>query len=153
MRSLMPHHLFFSIDVEKINPFCVFKKNDFDLVMAPDVLEHLENPGMFLKNLNYFSKKVSFIITVPSAFSLKRLGYLALTGREHVHPDHVAYFSVSTLTRLIEGSGFKIERFFSFFWKNQTRRNFYINFFLRFISGPRASILADELAVEFKRVY
>jgi predicted TPR repeat methyltransferase len=151
MRSLMPKHVFFSIDVEKENAFCSFDKNEFDLVMAPDVIEHLENFGAFLKNLHYFSATVSFMITVPSAFSLKRLGYLALTGREHVHPDHVAYFSVSTLTRLIEGSGFKIEKFFSFFWKNQTRRNFYSNFLLRLISGPRASILADELAVKFKR--
>lgn len=151
MRSLMPHHLFFSVNVETNNAFSIFEKDEFDLVMAPDVLEHLENTGAFLKNLNSFSATVSFIITVPSAFSLKRLGYLALTRREHVHPDHVAYFSVSTLTRLLERSGFKIQRFSSFFWKNQTRRNFYSNLFLRLISGPCASILADELAVEFKR--
>lgn len=151
MRSLMPQHLFSSVDIETNNAFCIYEKDDFDLVMAPDVLEHLESPGAFLKNLHYFSATVSFIISVPSAFSLKRFGYLALTGREHVHPDHVAYFSVSTLTRLLQGSGFKIESFFSFFWTNQTRRNFYSNLFLRLISGSRANILADELAVQFKR--
>jgi len=117
MRSLMPQHLFFSVDVETKNAFCAFKKNDFDFVMAPDVLEHLLNPGLFLENLHYFSSDTLFIITVPSAFSLKRLGFLALTGREHVHPDHVAYFSVSTLTRLIEGSVLKLKGFFLFFGK------------------------------------
>ena len=37
-----------------------------------------------------------------------------ILGREHVHPDHVAYFSVSTLTEMARRAGLTIDELVGF---------------------------------------
>ncbi len=82
-----------------------FRDERFDVIVLGEVLEHLPNPGAALVNLQeVLAPGGSFLITVPNAFDLSRFGRLAF-GNERVHPEHVAYYSTSTLQRLLRECG------------------------------------------------
>jgi len=49
------------------------------------------------------------VITVPNAFSIRRLLHV-LRGYEEVAPDHVSYYSYSNVCELVERNGFVLER-------------------------------------------
>lgn len=95
-------------DVERVEEY---PAGDFDLVVMGEILEHLSNPGNALDAIFHAtSKETALIVTVPNANSLKgtiRAGF----SKELVHRDHVSYFSVSTLSELLERHGFFVESF------------------------------------------
>lgn len=80
----------------------------FSVVVAGEVLEHVDNAGMFLAGLRKtLTSNGTLIITVPNAFFILR--YLKLfIGKETVHKDHVYYFSAKTLTCLLRRYGFEV---------------------------------------------
>lgn len=72
----------------------------FDVILAGDVLEHLNNPGMFLRKArSLLNTDAEVIIAVPSALTFNNLKAWFL-GREQVHSDHTFYFSPKTLSAL-----------------------------------------------------
>lgn len=80
----------------------------FEVILVGEVIEHLSNPGLFLKGVKrFFGPATQMIVTTPDAFSLHRF-LLALAGREYVHPDHVCYYSYSTLRHLLQRHGFSV---------------------------------------------
>lgn len=89
----------------------------FDVVVAGEVLEHLANPGLFLREIpRYLASGGKLVVTVPSAQSM-RLIVNALRGREVVHPDHNAYYSPVTLSHLLESHRFAVEELHPY-WAN-----------------------------------
>ncbi len=89
----------------------------FDVVLISEVVEHLENPGLFLRALRsaLADTAVEIVVTVPNAFRLATLGQM-LTNRELVHPDHNFWFSYRTLLTLLKKTGWAPEsvRVYSF---------------------------------------
>jgi len=81
---------------------------DPTLITAGEILEHLGNPGNFLKVLRQFKRPV--IITVPNAFSSSSMK-LMHEGIENVNIDHVAWYSWRTLTTLVKRYGFAVTEF------------------------------------------
>jgi 2-polyprenyl-3-methyl-5-hydroxy-6-metoxy-1,4-benzoquinol methylase len=81
----------------------------FDVVVAGEVLEHLSNPGLCLTGLrSVLAANGELLVSVPNAFSVKGM-IRVMAGRELVHPDHVSYYSPSTLARLLQKEGFEVE--------------------------------------------
>lgn len=81
-----------------------------DLVVAGELLEHLDRAGMVLENCRRMMQPESkMIITVPNAFSVRNLLHV-LRGYEKVAPDHVAYYSYSNVRELVERNGFQLDR-------------------------------------------
>jgi 2-polyprenyl-3-methyl-5-hydroxy-6-metoxy-1,4-benzoquinol methylase len=79
----------------------------FDVVVAGEVIEHVLNPGLFLDSIKTVLNENSIlIITTPNFAPIKRIPRL-LWRNEEVHPDHVYYFSFSTLSKLFDQSGYK----------------------------------------------
>ena len=79
----------------------------FDVIVAGEMIEHLSNPGLFLKGIQRFmSKDTKLLITTINAYMGMRFWIYGLRGQggsfEPVHQDHVAYYSYSTLSLLIE---------------------------------------------------
>lgn len=81
----------------------------FDLIVAGEILEHLSNPGNFLRSLKTFNCPV--ILSVPNAFCHPGKRWIDV-GYEHVNPDHVAWYSWHTLKVLVERCGFTVREFY-----------------------------------------
>lgn len=84
----------------------------FDLIIAGETIEHLNNPGLFLHGVKRFLHGDSFfLITTINAYCAVRTLQYAFRGKgganEPVHPDHVAYYSFSTLGLLLRRHGFE----------------------------------------------
>lgn len=88
----------------------------FDVIIAGEMIEHLSNPGLFLKGIQRFmNRDTKLLITTINAYCGMRNVIYALRGRggkmEPVHPDHVAYYSFATLKLIIEREGLALEKF------------------------------------------
>ena len=84
----------------------------FDLVLFPDVIEHLDCFRTALNNIkNLLRPNGEVIITAPNAYCLERFGKM-LFRYEAVHEEHTSYFSYATMKRLLEMNGFEITTFY-----------------------------------------
>lgn len=86
---------------------CTFQPDSpVDVIVASELIEHLENPGDLLRGLGQWATDQELILTTPNAFALK--GALrALFGKEFCHPDHTVLFSTKTLCQLLDRCGWK----------------------------------------------
>lgn len=145
--ELMPELEFHAFDAERLDECPALRGRQFDIVLCPDVLEHVSNDGLFLNAMRPFIREGgTLVITTPAAFSLKRFG-AHLLGSEHVHPDHTAYYSVSTLSQLFGRTGYRPVEWLGFQWINATGINRLANALsapFLFCFGGRC---CDELAV------
>ena len=88
----------------------------FDVIIAGEMIEHLSNPGLFLQGIQRFmNKDTILLITTVNAYCGMRFGIYALRGKgginEPVHPDHIAYFSYSTLSLLVKRADLVVDDF------------------------------------------
>ncbi|CAN5282944.1 hypothetical protein BH20ACI2_BH20ACI2_19460 [soil metagenome] len=88
----------------------------FDVILAGEMIEHLNNPGLFLQGVkSHMGPDTILIITTINAYCGMRFFYYGVRGKrgkfEPVHPDHVAYYSYSTLKLMLERHGYKIDQF------------------------------------------
>ena len=80
----------------------------FDVIVAGELIEHINNFGLFLSSAKSRMKPDGkLIISTPSAFALRRFVRIPF-GKESVHPDHVCYFSHPTLENLVKRFGYKL---------------------------------------------
>ena len=89
---------------------------NFDVIVAGEMIEHLNNPGLFLTGIKRFmSGSTELVITTLNAYSVMRFvryGFVRGGGAlEPVHPDHVAYYSYSTLNLLVRRNGLDVSEF------------------------------------------
>ena len=86
-----------------------------EVIVIPEVIEHLNNVGAALENLKACRFRGEILISTPNAFSFR--GFKALgNGVELVHPDHNHYYSPTTLKTLLEKYGFLLERLVMYYW-------------------------------------
>lgn len=84
-------------------------KSKFDVIVAGELIEHLNNPGNFLLSAkNALTKNGSIFITTPNAFSLRNLVFSILLVDPPVNEEHTMYFDPMTLKRLVNNNGLKI---------------------------------------------
>lgn len=88
----------------------------FDVIIAGEMIEHLSNPGLFLRGIKRFmNEETKLVITTINAYSGLRFFVYSLRGRggaaEPVHPDHVAYYSYKTLNLVIEREKLEVREF------------------------------------------
>lgn len=78
-----------------------------EVIVCGEVLEHLSNPGQFLRRLRTRYAGVPVIVTVPNAFS-EAARQSIRNGIEQVNRDHVAWYSWKTLTTLLVRVGYSV---------------------------------------------
>ena len=88
----------------------------FDVIVAGELIEHLNNPGIFLSGIRRFmNPETRLLITTINAYCGMRFAQYGLRGKrgkaEPVHPDHVAYYSYSTLSLLLRRHELNVETF------------------------------------------
>lgn len=100
-------------NVEELTKSNPFGDVNFDVIVAGEILEHLSNPGYFLDGMKPLLSNTGsrLVLTTVNAYCAYRFVYAFLMGGEKVHPDHVYYFSRSTLIRLLTRHGFEVEDF------------------------------------------
>lgn len=101
-------------DLEKLEE--VPLDRTFDVIVAGEMIEHLSNPGLFLKGIKRFMRPdTNLLITTINAYSGMRYWIYFLRGKggvnEPVHPDHVAYYSFSTLQVLLKREDLAVKDF------------------------------------------
>lgn len=79
---------------------------DVERTVCGEILEHLTNPGHFLRRLRKVYP-VPSIISVPNAFSRVGADWIE-RGVECVNGEHVAYYSQRTLVELLRRTGWRI---------------------------------------------
>lgn len=87
-----------------------YKSNFFDVITMHHVLEHVDNPDKFLKEVRRILKKGgTLIIGVPNTHSLA----FKIFGRNWYQldvPRHLLNYSDKLLKKYLEKSGFKVEK-------------------------------------------
>ena len=115
----------FRADIAQLDAW--LRLNDFqpDIVVAGELIEHLENPLAFLRQINSIDalRGRTMILTTPNA-SAAHNGLISLLSRESTHHDHLAIFSFKTLSTLCVRAGFQdwsIRPYFSRFTEMKLR--------------------------------
>jgi len=74
--------------------------NDYDIIIVPEVIEHVDNVALFLQQLDKVRGKL--IITAPCAYKLSN-NFKEEQGVyiETVHPDHNCWYTPYTLKNVI----------------------------------------------------
>lgn len=149
LSELMPDHRFIHHNAERLDDCEELGEEKFDLVVAADVIEHIANPGLFVEGVTHrLVPGGQLILTTPHSFAVKRLIAMLAFGYEYVHPDHVSYYSLSTMNELLDRCSFRIDDFVMFQWYNPTFKNRMSNAIvtpLLWLTGGR---LCDEIALK-----
>lgn len=87
--------------------------NKFDIMVMGEILEHVDNPVLFLKQIreNYKNNISQILITVPNAFSYRNMKSVK-ENSEVINSDHRYWFTPYTLAKIISLAGYKVDEFF-----------------------------------------
>lgn len=84
----------------------------WDVVVAGELIEHLDDPGAFLDNVGRsLAPAGRLLLTTPNPFYLNQFFKVLKHGRPQVHAEHRAWFDPATLAVLLRSRGFEIEDF------------------------------------------
>jgi len=122
-------------DAEMLSKIEELKYNEFDVVVAGDIIEHLSNPGLMLDGVKrLLGEKGTFVVSTPNSFGL--VGWLRFFfNRFKEGEQHVLCFNAITLKQLLVRHGFKVNEALSCFHP-QARNRFGLGFnFLRRVLG------------------
>jgi SAM-dependent methyltransferase len=99
---------YINIKVASAETFKIDRK--FDTIVAGEIIEHLANPGLFLKSAKYHLKKDGrVIITTPYPFSLINFLYAFYKyPKTSSNAEHACWFCPSNLYSIAERFNFKV---------------------------------------------
>ena len=114
----------------------------FDLIIANDVIEHMENPWEFLQSIKKkMTTNASMILSIPNVryySNLKELLYL----KDWEYKDfgilditHLRFFTEKSIVRLLNENGFKIEKMEGINLAKVKKRHLPAYWLLKFIIG------------------
>lgn len=124
----------FDIDTEGLNtlqPYVSGKMfsdwsdvtDEYDLILAPEVIEHVNNVGLFIDNINKINCK-NLVITAPDAYSCYKCNHFEYSNKyetfiEIVHKDHNYWYTPFTLKNVIEKhSDYKVNSTWFFYGRS-----------------------------------
>jgi 2-polyprenyl-3-methyl-5-hydroxy-6-metoxy-1,4-benzoquinol methylase len=80
----------------------------FDLVIAAELIEHLNNPALFLACARrHLKERGQLVLTTPNPFYPKRQFEILIAGRAEVHGEHTMWFCPQTLRVMLSNAGFR----------------------------------------------
>src|SRR5262245_23805257 len=92
------------------NDLTPLRQTQWDLILCPEILEHITNHQQFLRNLRSISYSgTTLIVTVPNAFKFGNF-VNAFRGFESINSDHKYWFTFYTLSRTLVANGWKPHR-------------------------------------------
>jgi SAM-dependent methyltransferase len=99
----------YAVDAQSPEAIAALRLDPADVVIAGEVVEHLDAPGPFFRSLRQLARPEGLlVVTTPNAYRL--LNFLApAAGVELVHPDHTAWHSPHTLATLLARGGWELD--------------------------------------------
>ena len=92
----------------------------FDVVFSGDLIEHLYNPGLFLKSARlHMGPESRLILVTPNPHRYGRIKDMALRGYVRSHADHTCWFDPVTLSQLLDFHHFRAE---TVYWTGYSKR-------------------------------
>ncbi len=83
-------------------------KYDFDLITLIQVIEHLPNPTLLLRRINHLLKTKGLLYIATPNINSVLFKVLHTDFNYLIPPEHIVYYSSSTLCRLLINNGFNI---------------------------------------------
>lgn len=100
----------YSADVESRAALEALGLDAGEVVLAGELIEHLDRPGDFLEAVKALvAPGGALVLTTPNAHSLTNT-LAAFAGRELVNPDHVSWLSWRTVETLLSRHGWRLDR-------------------------------------------
>jgi 2-polyprenyl-3-methyl-5-hydroxy-6-metoxy-1,4-benzoquinol methylase len=95
-------------------------KEDFDLAIVSELIEHVSNPGLVLDSI-YKHLRIggNVLITTPNPFGFGTIVRRLVYGNSPVNSDHVTWYDPIFLAFLVRRSGFQVEKIL---WMNTSER-------------------------------
>ena len=81
-----------------------------DVILLPDVIEHLPDPVAFVNRLSALFEGARLVVSVPNYLSYRSILSAAFTSAERINTDHRCWFSPYTLTKCLWLGGFNVTR-------------------------------------------
>jgi len=84
--------------------------NNFNVIVCGELIEHLSNPGLFLKNVKkIMNNSTLLIITTPNVYSRQRIKLMLNKKyeREWLNKEHKSWYSFETLKQLLNSYGYQ----------------------------------------------
>jgi len=91
-------------DATNISP-SILKDTVFDMVVAGEFIEHIENHVSFFKYVKENFKNSTIVISTPNGMAFSNF-LMGMIKREVQHPDHLHVFSYKTLYVVCKRAGF-----------------------------------------------
>jgi 2-polyprenyl-3-methyl-5-hydroxy-6-metoxy-1,4-benzoquinol methylase len=80
----------------------------FDLIVAAELIEHLNNPALFLACARrHLKEEGQLVLTTPNPFYPKRQFEILIRGRAEIHGEHTMWFCPQTLGVMLSNAGFR----------------------------------------------
>jgi 2-polyprenyl-3-methyl-5-hydroxy-6-metoxy-1,4-benzoquinol methylase len=80
----------------------------FDVVYAGELIEHLDNPGAFLRAARrHLRPDSSLVLTTPNPFCFTNFVY-RIGGKPKLNRDHTCWYCEDTLRQLLDRHGFTV---------------------------------------------
>ena len=86
----------------------IAKQHPSDVILLPDVIEHLPDPVAFINRLSVVFEGARLVVSVPNYLSYRSLLSAAFSGAERINTDHRCWFSPYTLTKDLWLGGFHV---------------------------------------------
>ena len=83
--------------------------DDFEVIVAGDLIEHLSNFGQFMERISeHLGEGGIFLVTTPNPVNILRFVQVLFSGRAGANPEHTCWFTEKVLDQLAARYGFNI---------------------------------------------
>jgi hypothetical protein len=95
-------------NISELSDFLTHEAFTPDVVVAGELIEHVENPLAFLRSFRTIDvlKGAELVFSTPNATALHNF-LIGFTGRESTHQDHLCILSFKTLSTLMQRAGYE----------------------------------------------
>jgi SAM-dependent methyltransferase len=100
-----------AVDAQSPEAVAALGVRPVDVVIAGEVIEHLDAPGPFLRAMRSLLDDAGLlVVTTPNAYRMLNF-FAPVAGVELIHPDHTAWHSPHTLRNLLNRAGWEVDGF------------------------------------------